>query len=229
MVAVATLVSFAALAYLVRSGLLHGQGCVLPAAHSHPLALSAAGAQPLLPHNSTATCTPLAFHESDNLNACADAYTHPFSGCLSPAAERDMLHQLLDPAIAQPLPVHCGFLDAASRQWLADLHRHTSACTDVVFTVSFSYGIGELASSERVKAAPPGFCFIAFVDTAVFHALQGAPGYSAAATTTVARDSDGAAASGGAPRFWLWELVVTESSLFSNSTARSAHLMKVRC
>lgn len=207
---------------------------------------------PVLPgHNRTATCAPLAWAAAKPQTGCADESAHPLTGCLTRQHELDSFARLLDPAPSGPVDMRCGFLDSSSRAWLAALHARTAACRDVLYTVSFSYG--RLPDTRPAADAPPGLCWLAFVDAEALRALRGAPGFepsaeqaapaAGAATNTSSGGSDSSIVAGGrgnssavaggaggsslAGRYGRWQLVQAEASLFSGSTARSAHLLKV--
>ena len=193
------------------------------------------GAPPLpIPHNLTATCLPLAFDPTDP-PGCADEYTHPFSGCLTPAYEHAAFQRLLDPGVRPPLEVRCGFMDPRSQDWLAALHRRTAGCTAVVYSVSLSYGLLPSTAAALAAASPPGTCWLGFVDEGALRELRSQPGFE----TGGRRRSSGNSSSNGGPaairrtaarapdRYGAWQLVRVGASLFSNSTARSAHLLKI--
>eukprot|EP00887_Chlorella_sp_A99_P006016 scaffold27.g6016.t1 len=189
-----------------------------PAAPAEP-AIAATAARRrlarLVGHNKTLeTCRIASYSLQEEQHpgavACASAggRWHPFTGCLTDDAEAELFETLL--AGKKVSDLRCGFMDAASRAWLADVHFRFARCTLVVYTVLFGPG-SSLYPTDHVVTSAAGarLCFVAFVDSEVVRALGVAP-----AVTT------------GPGRIGVWELVETVPERFSDSTPRSAHLLR---
>lgn len=157
-----------------------------------------------LAHNGSelTTCKVASFKESDP-PSCRDAYSTPFSGCLSDAYEEATMKVL---QLGKPVfNLRCGFLDTTSHAWLTKQHKQFAHCKYILFTAAFSYGT--LPNTDHVVDKQAGVCFVAFIDRQGMAGLRQQAGFSRS-------------------RFKRWQLVVVDATMLSGTVARSSHMLR---